>query len=76
MGFGSLRLKARAEVSELHGSRLRVLHKGGCQNYGPFLGSLRKIRHLIFRAPKTEPEFRQLLNMRMDEVSLRTELYP
>ena len=28
-------------------------YMGGCQNYGPFLGSL--IRHLVFRGPKRGP---------------------
>ena len=27
-------------------------YSGGCQNYGPFLGVLIIIRHLIFRVPK------------------------
>ena len=34
----------------------KLKYMAGCQNYGPFLGVLSKIRHLLYRGP----EFRQL----------------
>ena len=50
-----------------HGGEMTVQHMGGCQNYGPFMGTLNIRCRIILSTPKRDPILENYPYVRHDQ---------